>query len=309
MWHGIFVGSSFCDFFSNLQIKVPAKKRPQTFFPQKFTPEINILSLYTDVALSFFSIIGERVGEKSVFYWFYIGYAHRSVVWNYVFPLNVLNKNENIILDLSGTFWKSQKLITASKKKTNQHLKKNRQSAEINCRKNFVPGAPLPVLSKPVFLFKNSLDGADEVGLFTVLPFFQRKLDRTRPSFPPPSYRLLPGGDFQMRKPRHTRSFFLASVNCIFWSHLGCSGWKANIFYPCRSSLMVLYSEKIHFKETKLLGTRLRIWEKKKKKKASEVSRAGFTPFFCHFFPTAEPGPSTVWANPFPSADSLLLGD
>ena len=49
---------------------------------------------------------------------------------------------------------------------------------------------------------------------------------------------------------------------------------------------MVLYSEKIHFKETKLLGTRLWIWEKKRKKKpTSEVSRAGFTPFFAIFFP------------------------
>ena len=30
-------------------------------------------------------------------YWFYIGYAHRSIVWKYVFLLHVLNKNENII--------------------------------------------------------------------------------------------------------------------------------------------------------------------------------------------------------------------
>ena len=29
-------------------------------------------------------------------YWFYIGYAHRSIVWKYVF-MHVLSKNENII--------------------------------------------------------------------------------------------------------------------------------------------------------------------------------------------------------------------
>ena len=45
----------------------PREKSPQTFFPEKFTPAINILSLYTDVALLFFSIICERVGETSVF--------------------------------------------------------------------------------------------------------------------------------------------------------------------------------------------------------------------------------------------------
>ena len=30
-------------------------------------------------------------------YWFYIGYAHRSILWKYVFLFHVLNKNENII--------------------------------------------------------------------------------------------------------------------------------------------------------------------------------------------------------------------
>ena len=64
---------------------------------------------------------------------------------------------------------------------------------------------------------------ADEVGLFTLLPFFQRKLDRTRPSSPPPptplrhpSERRLPN-----EKAGAYPLFFLASVNCIFWSHLG----------------------------------------------------------------------------------------
>ena len=30
-------------------------------------------------------------------YWFYIGYAYRSLVLKYVFLLHVLNKNKNII--------------------------------------------------------------------------------------------------------------------------------------------------------------------------------------------------------------------
>ena len=33
----------------------------------------------------------------------------------YVFLLHVLNKSKNIINDLSGTFWKSQKIITSKK--------------------------------------------------------------------------------------------------------------------------------------------------------------------------------------------------
>ena len=171
---------------------------------------------------------------------------------------------------------------------------------------NFLPGASLPVLARGRLILEVnslrtvrlstallSLDVADEVGLFTVLPFFQRKLDRTRPSShpspppPPPSSRHPPWRRLPNEKARAYLSFFLASVNCIFWSHLGCSGWKANIFYPCRSTLMVLYSEKIHFKETKLLGTRLRIWGKKKKKKTDERSEPsgihfGFLPFFSH---------------------------
>ena len=30
-------------------------------------------------------------------YWFDIGYPYRSIVWKYVFPLHIINKNENII--------------------------------------------------------------------------------------------------------------------------------------------------------------------------------------------------------------------
>ena len=36
----------------------------------------------------------------------------------YVFPLDVLNKSKNIINDLSGTFWKSQKIILSKKKQS-----------------------------------------------------------------------------------------------------------------------------------------------------------------------------------------------
>lgn len=57
-------------------------------------------------------------------------YAHRHIVWKYVFPLQVLNKIKTIINDLSR---KLQKFIP-SKKNT-----KTRWSANINFCKNFVP--------------------------------------------------------------------------------------------------------------------------------------------------------------------------
>ena len=56
--------------------------------------------------------------KSNLFYWFYIGYAHRSIDWKYVFLLHVVDKNENIISDLSGPFWNSQKFIISKKKKT-----------------------------------------------------------------------------------------------------------------------------------------------------------------------------------------------
>ena len=36
----------------------------------------------------------------------------------YVLPLHVLNKSKNIVNDLSGTFWKSQKIIPSKKKQS-----------------------------------------------------------------------------------------------------------------------------------------------------------------------------------------------
>ena len=41
-------------------------------------------------------------------YWFYIGYAHRSIVWKYVFLLHVLNKNENII---NAGYWVLSEIV------------------------------------------------------------------------------------------------------------------------------------------------------------------------------------------------------
>ena len=46
--------------------------------------------------------------KTNLFYWFYIEYAHRSIVWKNIFPLHVLDKKENIFNDLSETHWKSQ---------------------------------------------------------------------------------------------------------------------------------------------------------------------------------------------------------
>ena len=71
-------------------------------------------------------------------YWFYIGYAHRSIVWKYVFA-HVLSKNENLSIMLgTGYFqwWKSQKLIPSKKnqsvlieKITSRKTQKNSQSS------------------------------------------------------------------------------------------------------------------------------------------------------------------------------------
>ena len=55
-------------------------------------------------------------------YWFYIGYAYRSIIVFFCFLfffLHVINKNENIInAGYWLIFWKSQKLIRSKKNKT-----------------------------------------------------------------------------------------------------------------------------------------------------------------------------------------------
>ena len=43
--------------------------------------------------------------------WFYIGWAHHGILWKFVFPLHVLNKNKYLQCVGAGTFWKLQKLI------------------------------------------------------------------------------------------------------------------------------------------------------------------------------------------------------
>ena len=160
--------------------------------------------------------------KSNIFDWFYIGYAHRSVVWKYVFPLNVLNKKRKyyhwFVRDCSNYI-----------NYFPQNIKKSLIRQNKLSQMNFLPGASLPVLARgcsilevnslrtvrlstALLLFKNSLDVADEVGLFTVLPFFQRKLDRTRPSSPPPPHPPPPSpgilpGLFQMRNPGHTCRF------------------------------------------------------------------------------------------------------
>ena len=58
--------------------------------------------------------------------------AHRSIVWEYVLQLHVLNKKRNIINDLSGTIWKSQ-INSQQEKPKKKSLQKKSPSAKIYC--------------------------------------------------------------------------------------------------------------------------------------------------------------------------------
>ena len=74
-------------------------------------------------------------------YLFYIGYAHRRIVWKYISALHVLNKNENII---NTGYWlcenRTEKLIPIENnqavliaKISSRKTQKNGQSAKISC--------------------------------------------------------------------------------------------------------------------------------------------------------------------------------
>ena len=57
-------------------------------------------------------------------YWFYIGYAYRSIVWKYIFLLPVLNKNENFV---NAGYFLIAKLVPAKQKKSPIRKKKFRE--------------------------------------------------------------------------------------------------------------------------------------------------------------------------------------
>ena len=86
-------------------------------FPAKIYFRVNILELKfatqkysTNKEVVSVRFCNRMTKKSNLFYSFYTGYAKRSVVLKYVFPLHVLKKkktDENIINDLSGTFFLS----------------------------------------------------------------------------------------------------------------------------------------------------------------------------------------------------------
>ena len=111
-----------CDFSSDPQKKGRAKKKiiiiinTVNIFPAKIYFIVNILELKfatqkysTNKEVVSVRFCNRMTSKSNLFYSFYTGYAKRSVVLKYVFPLHVLKKrtDENIINDLSGTFFLS----------------------------------------------------------------------------------------------------------------------------------------------------------------------------------------------------------
>ena len=135
-----------CDFSSDPQKKGRAKKKiiiiinTVNIFPAKIYFIVNILEL--EFATQKYSTNKEvvsvrfcnRMTKKSnLFYSFYTGYAKRSVVLKYVFPLHVLKKktDENIINDLSGTFFLSFAKKSVPSKKNQSVLNAKNSSGKI----------------------------------------------------------------------------------------------------------------------------------------------------------------------------------
>ena len=106
--------------------KFPQKNIPANIFPAKIYSEaVNILYL----EFAFFFVVAKnallkivsvrvcnRMTEKSNLF---CSVKHRSthtvLLLENITSIHVLNKNENIINDLFGTFWKSQKVIPRKK--------------------------------------------------------------------------------------------------------------------------------------------------------------------------------------------------
>ena len=95
-------------------------------FPAKIYFRVNILELKfatqkysTNKEVVSVRFCNRMTKKSNLFYSFYTGYAKRSVVLKYVFPLHVLKKkktDENIINDLSGTFFLSFAKISSKRK-------------------------------------------------------------------------------------------------------------------------------------------------------------------------------------------------
>ena len=133
-------------------------KLPQTFFPQKFTPEwifSTLISLHKTAVLSNCICSITTCLFRSEIKWLkwcmsktIIGFCRSRPPWYclYVFSLHVLNKNDNVINDLSGTSWKMQKLIPSKKnqsvliaKISSRKIQKlANPQMKINARKSFV---------------------------------------------------------------------------------------------------------------------------------------------------------------------------
>lgn len=172
---------------------------------------------------------------------------------------------------------------------------------------NFLPGASLPVLARGRLILEVnslrtvrlstallSLDVADEVGLFTVLPFFQRKLDRTRPSStppppPPPSSRHPPWRRLPNEESRGIPVVFLSQCKLHILVSLGVFRLKSQYFLSMPFNAEFCTVKRSISKKPNCWGPGSEFEKKKKKKKpTSEVSRAGFTPFFLPFFSHSE---------------------
>ena len=118
-WHDILTGCNFCDFSS-----VPQKNIPANIFPAKIYSEaVNIL--YLEFAFFFckkciaknVSVrVCNRMTEKSNLF---CSVKHRAthtvLLLENITSIHALSKNENVINDLFGTFWKSQKVIPSKK--------------------------------------------------------------------------------------------------------------------------------------------------------------------------------------------------
>ena len=135
-----------CDFSSDPQKKGRAKKKiiiiinTVNIFPAKIYFIVNILELKfgtqkysTNKEVVSVRFCNRMTKKSNLFYSFYTGYAKRSVVLNYVFPLHVLKKkkDENIINDLSGTFFLSFAKKSVPSKKNQSVLNAKNSSGKL----------------------------------------------------------------------------------------------------------------------------------------------------------------------------------
>ena len=113
-------------------------------------------------------------------YLFYIGYAHRRIVWKYISPLHLLNKNENII---NAGYWlcenRTEKLIPIENnqsvliaKISSRKTQKNGQSAKISCH-------TVASRASSCFLEEKGMSYLNQVKPLNFELLFQQLLDET----------------------------------------------------------------------------------------------------------------------------------